>query len=344
MTDPGAPEPPRDQLMREAAAWFARMRGPDADASRPEFEAWLRRGALHRGAYNRASEIFAMGKLLSDAPGAGHGAARPRRLAPALMGLVAVAALGGLAIHLAPVSRDGGQADSASAPAAQEQRRRLASNAGEVRSLLLADGSRIVLAPGTVVEARLGASERRLDLLQGRARFDVFREARPFNVHAGGGTVTARGTIFDVEMSPANGVTVRLIEGAVDVALPASAETPGPGPAVRRLRPGEALTFATRPPAGRPAAPPETPAATAAAYPLMDAARDYDRVSVAELVAAANAASATPILLGDPAIGARRVSGHFRVDDTTLLAERLAILFGLEADRGNPAHILLRRR
>ena len=47
---------PQGQLFEEAAAWFARMRGPDAEASRDEFEAWLARGALHRSAYNRAAD------------------------------------------------------------------------------------------------------------------------------------------------------------------------------------------------------------------------------------------------------------------------------------------------
>ena len=57
---------PKGQLFEEAAGWFARMRGPDAEASREEFEAWLARGALHRSAYNRAAEVFAMGKLLEE--------------------------------------------------------------------------------------------------------------------------------------------------------------------------------------------------------------------------------------------------------------------------------------
>ena len=69
MSEPETGPPAEDQLLQEAAAWFARMRGPDAEASRDEFEAWLARGALHRRAYNRAAEIFAMGKVLGDNQG-----------------------------------------------------------------------------------------------------------------------------------------------------------------------------------------------------------------------------------------------------------------------------------
>jgi ferric-dicitrate binding protein FerR (iron transport regulator) len=51
MAEDDMPEPmPRmDQQMREASLWFARMRGPDAEEWRPQFEQWLALGASHRG-------------------------------------------------------------------------------------------------------------------------------------------------------------------------------------------------------------------------------------------------------------------------------------------------------
>ena len=54
-----------DQQMREASLSFARMRGPDAEEWRPQFEDWLALGASHRGAYNRAGEIFALGRFMA---------------------------------------------------------------------------------------------------------------------------------------------------------------------------------------------------------------------------------------------------------------------------------------
>src|SRR3546814_5408814 len=67
MAEDDMPEPmPRmDQQMREASLWFARMRGPDAEEWRPQFEDWLALGASHRGAYNRAGEIFALGRFMA---------------------------------------------------------------------------------------------------------------------------------------------------------------------------------------------------------------------------------------------------------------------------------------
>ena len=55
-----------DALDAQAAHWFARMRAPDAEASREAFETWLAERPEHRSAYSRAAEIFAMGKLLAE--------------------------------------------------------------------------------------------------------------------------------------------------------------------------------------------------------------------------------------------------------------------------------------
>ena len=42
MSGPPIASRPEDQLFAEAAAWFARMRGPSADAAREQFELWSR--------------------------------------------------------------------------------------------------------------------------------------------------------------------------------------------------------------------------------------------------------------------------------------------------------------
>lgn len=60
--------------------------------------------------------------------------------------------------------------------------------------------------------------ERRVDLLNGRAFFEVAKNPeRPFVVHVGHGSVTALGTAFDVRLNP-KGMRVVLVEGRVRVA------------------------------------------------------------------------------------------------------------------------------
>lgn len=335
------PTPHNDQLLEEAAAWFARMRGPDAEAHSDEFEAWLRRGALHRQAYNRASEIFAMGKHLREpdrAPPADKAAtapARPRLLVPlATILILAVAAwflLGDRFRQSAAgqVAEGRGDADAAG--------QRVATNAGETRSTRLLDGSIIDLRPDTSIDVRFDRQVRRLVLQRGAARFSVAHEARPLVVEAGGGQIRALGTLFDLGIAADGRVSVHLIQGSVEV-------TP-PGTGVpRRLSAGQSTSFAGRRPGAASGRPEHSGAASASPASGRGEAREYDNVPLAELVALANRDSARRLVLDDPAIGALRVSGRFSTADPSLLAERLALLFDLVRADDRNGNIVLRRR
>ena len=326
-------EPPfGDQLMREAAGWFARMRGPDAEASRSEFEGWLARGALHRRAYNRASEIFAMGKLLSEDEADKQSSSlkhrdRSRRLVPAagIILLIAFAA-GWMAFN-----PDHGRSTGPKGAAVVSTQ--LATGPTEVRTMRLTDGSIVRLEASTSLTALVDDRARRLTLRSGAALFEVAHEARPFIVYAGGGSVTARGTLFKVALEEGGDVKVRLYRGAVDVMVPRQSANARSGR--RRLNPGEALRYRAIRPAdvGRPSL------SASLASP-----QEFNSVPIADLVAAANRRSSLPIKLADPAIGEWRLSGRFRIDDTKLLAQRIAALFDLAIDRDSSGEIELRRK
>jgi transmembrane sensor len=325
--------------IREAASWFARMRGPEAGSSRQPFEAWLAADPAHRRAYNRASEIFAMGKLLAEPDGRPAAAppAPPRRrlrLVAAAACVAAIAAAGWLALARPPIA-DGQAQGTTASTGSPASRMMLATIAGERRLVRLRDGSSVALGGDTRVQVVYNAGERRLSLLKGQARFDVFHEGRAFVVAAGGGTVTARGTLFDVALSPGREVVVRLIQGRVDVALPSTT-----GMAIRPLRAGERIAFAALRTGDAPAEPAKTSLQAGAGA----ATRDYDSVTLAELVAEANRGSPRPIFLLGAGLADRRVSGRFRVDDSALLAERLALLFDLEITRTDPERLILRPR
>jgi transmembrane sensor len=309
------------------------MRGPDAEAVRSEFEAWLSSGPLHREAYSRAAEIFAMGKVLAEP----DQIPSKRRAAPSRLALAAAIAALIAAIAAWPVLRKAlpdpqiGKIDSISA-----QSQQLTAGGGP-RSIRLADGSLVRLENAAAVDVRLTTAERILTLEQGSARFYVARERRPFLVYAGGGSVSARGTIFDVGLAANRRVIVRLIAGVVDVRLPASPDSRGPSPP-HRLRPGQWLSFAAAP---APIAGPPAGAAQNRQASPGPAPSDYDSVALADLVRLANKDSPRPIRIADPAIGKLSVSGAFRIDDTGLLATRVALLFNLVDDRRDPSVITL---
>jgi transmembrane sensor len=352
-TEMPGPRPRQDQLLEEASLWFSRMRGPDAEAFRAGFERWLALGAAHLGAYNRAGEIFALGKFLTETPDAQTIDARNRpdpaigwrTIAAAACLLLAVGLTGWLGRDLISAQFGAGTQVAGKAstePAAVE---RLTADRGTTRKLVLADGSTIRLAPGSVLETRFDANRRELKLESGRAWFEVAHEARPFVVLAGGGSVTARGTVFEVILGRDHGVTVHLLRGAVDVERPmASAAVDGAKPNVTRLAPGETLSFGTPSPPLLASTTQPDMHRMAVTSPVASQAIEFDKTPLSQIVAQANQGSALSIRLADPAIGDLKVSGRFRIGDPERVAEHLASLFNLKAERIGNDEILLQAR
>src|SRR3546814_15986543 len=89
---------------------------------------------------------------------------------------------------------------------------------GQQRTVVLDDGSQVVLDTNSNLQVQYGRRERRLTLLRGQVDFQVQHDTlRPFVVHTAGGTVTATGTRFQIHV--AGGVdTVTLLQGQVVVA------------------------------------------------------------------------------------------------------------------------------
>jgi transmembrane sensor len=89
---------------------------------------------------------------------------------------------------------------------------------GERRSITLADGSALDLAPDSRVSTRFTLVERDVKLERGQAFFAVAHSTvRPFIVHVNNLKVTAVGTAFDVRIDP-SGTVVTVSEGRVNVA------------------------------------------------------------------------------------------------------------------------------
>ena len=100
--------------------------------------------------------------------------------------------------------------------------------AGEQRSILLADGSRVTLNSASAIEVDLRTHRRVLHLLRGEALFQVSHDpARPFDVHADGGVVRAIGTEFNVDLRP-HYAAVTVLQGRVAVMSDQQARLPVP--------------------------------------------------------------------------------------------------------------------
>ena len=88
---------------------------------------------------------------------------------------------------------------------------------GASDSVLLADGSRVILAPGSnlTVAANYGQGQRGVEL-EGAAQFTVLHDdKRPFTVRSGSAMIYDLGTVFTVKAVEGRGVVVAVTEGSV---------------------------------------------------------------------------------------------------------------------------------
>jgi len=250
-------------------------------------------------------------------------AARPRRrglVRPTTrwMAAAAVAAVG--FAHFAPWPRPPEQM--------------LGTRVGEVRSVRLEDGSRVILDTDTRLRMSVAGRTRRVELLSGRAAFQVAHDmSRPFRVAAGAMTVTAVGTAFEVMALPRR-TSVTLMEGRVVI----NAEHP-PKAGVRReadLRPGEQLSLGADG-----ALSSRRPVSLDSALAWRALRVDVSDLTVAEAVAEMNRYSKVKLAVRNPTVSSRRISGVFRAGDVEALAAALAAYFELRVVERSGGRIVL---
>lgn len=311
----------------QAQSWVARLRSPEClPEERAAFEDWLAQSPLHVEAYLDAESLHALAGALADDPWT-RAAARqlrsqpvrgPKRWLP--LTLAAMVAVFGVALawRTSPWSAAG--------PAPVQY----SAAVGEVRPLLLDDGSRLVLDTGSRIRVSLGNDERRVEVLGGRVQFDVAADAeRPFRVLAGSGVIRDIGTVFQVDNRDGR-VQVSLLAGGLEV-------QPQPGARDTVLHPGQRLDYDTR----------------AAGVPQsldVDAAQGWPRGQLVfkerpleQLLAEMNRYSKVQLELGDASLRGITVSGVFAVDDQQGLLETLRQGWSLQGTAIGQDRIVLRR-
>lgn len=318
----------------QAEAWLARLLSPQCSpGDRAMFEDWLAQSQDHVNAYLEAERVHAMaGKLAADdllratarqaRRRIGEEAARRGRWFQALSGIAATLAIAlGAAYWLTR------------APAVTIEQH-YATTVGEQRTVVLDDGTVMLLDTGSAVSTHFSARERRVALGRGRVQFNVGRDPRrPFLVEAGPGIVRDIGTTFQVSRT-GEAITVGLIEGAVMVAVggdtaSARSSTLAPGEQVAIDASGELQP--TRP----------LDLAMAQAWPRGELVFNERRLD--HLLAEMNRYSQTQLRLADPELGALTVSGVFHIDDQQALVTALEQGWSLRAERVGEHEILLHR-
>ena len=309
MTGRTGRDPFSEDVRREAADWFAQLRGRDGDGLSADFQAWRKQDPANAEAYERLLQQWDRTAFLAST-----GLARDRDLsrvarqpfkhylaaAAACLALVSVGAVALYAVQ------------SPGQLSARMLQLRVVT-ADQPRVVDFDDDTRVTLAARSTLELSFTPQSRRALLSRGRARFEMPRtDPRPLVVEAGSGRVVAAAGTFEVAIE-AGGTRVAAIAGPVDAG-------PSKAPAARRLAPGEQVVI----PAG----------ATGPSPTVTTASRDttamvaFDAAPLAEAIGRFNHASARAIAFDDATLTSRRISGAFRTDDPLGFARAIVAMFG----------------
>ena len=195
---------------------------------------------------------------------------------------------------------------------------------GDLRSFDLADGSNLTLDTDSRVKVIMDSARRHALIEEGRARFIVKADERPFTVEVDAGkVVTSKGTL-DVAVDRNRRVDLQLQAGVAD--LRDSEEEKDT--VARMLTIGQPVTYQAGAFEPRPVA---APIADTRNWP--DGWVDYRTIPLAGLISEANRYAKTPIIIDDPALASLGVTGRFRLTDTDSFVKRVADLCALKVTK-----------
>jgi len=337
---PGEHEPLPDQ----AAGWAALLHcGEATERDREQFARWLDRSEAHVRAYARAEQTWRDLGLAAE------------RFVQPVHPRTAVRMAGGEAVVTPLDATRGGRRGVAPGPV----RRRMLAGAGaiaasllaaagvwrigfydpvataayetalgEVRTVALADGSRITLRPATALSTRLSKAGRKVELARGGAYFAVAPDpGRPFSVRSRATEIRVVGTAFEVLRRP-DGVRVAVARGVIEVAQVPPRDGEGAAATRARLRAGQQVL------AGLDGTLGEVRAFEADSGLAWRQGRLVFRdARLAEVVAEINGYREDKVVLADPELAELRVTTALRTDETDKLLNALEATWPLTVTR-----------
>jgi len=157
---------PKVAARTEAAVWLARLRSEArTKADESGFQDWLAANTYHRQAFDAATAVFeaagAMDYPEHEPLVTKQDADRTRRKILAGAGATALVALGSVGMLRWTMSPS------------------LKTQIGEQRRVALADGSKVILDTNSLIKVAFTDDHRRIELLKGRAHFEVAKDPCP---------------------------------------------------------------------------------------------------------------------------------------------------------------------
>ncbi len=315
-----------ESVKAEARAWWVKLDdGSDDPELLAQFERWLAADAAHLEAYRRLELLWRDLDELEHRPASSPGdfLHKWRKPVPSKIWLRArlpLALAASLALWwLSPWSL-GLRAD-------------FHTGFGEVRDIELSDGSVAHLNSNSALLVQFGAGQRRLTLLRGEALFEVSPDpAKPFQVQAGNGLITALGTAFNVRVD-GDKVEIGVTEHRVALDLQG-----GSGLQHDVLVEGEQAMFSRENGIG-PARAVDKLAATAWRRGKLV----FQNRSLGDVIAELNRYHRGLLLIGDASLAERRVNGVFRTDQPLAVLATLESSLHIHSTRVGDYLILLHR-
>ncbi|MDB5739930.1 MAG: hypothetical protein JWP16_970 [Alphaproteobacteria bacterium] len=193
---------------------------------------------------------------------------------------------------------------------------------GEIASYTLPDGSTLTLGAASTARIAFNDKQRIVYLSGGEGFFDVkHNPARPFIVVAGKKRVVVTGTKFNIDYFPKeSAMQVAVVEGLVNVTFPA----PNAGPRTMPLRQNEVVQF----PANGSAVRRFMTATHASAW--REGQLYFDDAELSEALASVNRYFPKPLVVSNPEMGKRTVTGMFRAGDVHAVLVSLNDLYGFK--------------
>jgi len=335
--------------MEEAAlAWFARCQRGLTDAQETEFQDWLAADPQHAALFN---ELDGTWELLGRAGGSAPVAVTA--LAPRRAGGVTwlrlglpLAAAAALALTYLTWWRPAHYTGEA------------VTEVGALRIVHLPDGSVVKLNTDSALSTVFSPEERRVKLVRGEAHFAVAKNPdRPFIVEAGGVSVRAVGTAFNVRLED-KAVEVLVTEGKVRVddalsgksLLARNAVVNGealPALGYPVLASGQKVVVALPAPVARVESRLVETAATAVAtdeiqreLAWQERRLDFELATLEDIAAEFNRYSRHKLVIGDPLLAQKRFGGSFKPDDQAGFVRMLQENFGVTVEESESATVL----
>lgn len=332
---------PSDEMLDETATtWLCEQEEGVSPERAQAFAAWRAESPRHEAAVRRVKEMLL---LLEDLPTVRaplearlergeSGQAEKARIVrfPILAwaaGLAAALVIGWYAWRTEP--------STVSDPA------RYVTDSEAQRRLGLSDGSLVHINSGSEVVIDFSEHERRVVLNAGEAHFDVAHdETRPFIVTAGGVSVRAVGTAFNVKLA-AESIDVLVVEGKVEVSRERDAATRA---AERPLIvAGEQTRVLRDEPATAPKVEKVTTESIQEQLAWQGPMIPFVDLPLRDLVTQFNRRNSTQLVLGDLELGDRKIGGMIALDQIESFVRMLEYGGDIAVERRAKDEIVLRR-